>query len=250
VGGGTWACTFSDAFDGDLLDPTKWTVQKTAGSRFTNGGECFVDSPANVSVSGGSLHLTLRRKATPVRCPGLGVSPTTHYTSGSVTTFGKFAQAYGRFEFRARFPTASVAGLHSALWLWPQQQRKYGPRPASGEIDVAEYYSAYPDRVIPYLHYVRATPSHAVTDIDCLVARPDRFHIYTLEWTPDTMTIAYDGETCLTTSWQATALVRPAPFDMPFFVNLTQALGSTRNLPSAATPLPATMDVDYVRVWS
>lgn len=37
---------------------------------------------------------------------------------------------------------------------------------------------------------------------------------------------------------------------MPFFLNLTQALGKTPNAPADDLPLPATMDVDYVRVWS
>jgi hypothetical protein len=41
----------------------------------------------------------------------------------------------------------------------------------------------------------------------------------------------------------------PAPFDQPFFLSLTQALGVGTNSPTASTPLPATTLVDYVRVW-
>jgi beta-glucanase (GH16 family) len=211
-----------------------------------------MDSTGNVSVSGGALHLTLRREKSPVLCPGLpeGVSPLTSYTSGMVTTTGKFAQAYGRFEFRARFPTTDGPGLHGALWLWPEDESRYGGRPAAGEIDVAEYYTQYPDRVVPYLHFDEAVAGQRVTNTDCFVERPDQFHTYSLEWTPETMTIAYDGRVCLQTTWQATGLVRPAPFDVPFFLNLTQALGRGTNAPGDDLELPATLDVDYVRVWS
>jgi hypothetical protein len=42
----------------------------------------------------------------------------------------------------------------------------------------------------------------------------------------------------------------PAPFDQPFFILLTQALGvGTNQFDPATTPLPATTSVDYVRVW-
>lgn len=251
-GGGTWVCTFSDEFDGRTLDRERWEVLTTARSNYTNGGECFLDSPANVSVSGGALHLTLRREEQPVTCTGLpeGVSPLTPYTSGMVTTTGKFSQAYGRFEFRVRFPTRDESGLHGAVWLWPEDESRYGGRPAAGEIDIAEFYTQYPDRVVPYLHFDEAVAGQGVTNTDCFMDRPDQFHVYALEWTPETMTITYDGTVCLQTTWQARGLVRPAPFDVPFFLNLTQALGRGTNAPEDDLELPATMDVDYVRVWS
>ena len=50
----------------------------------------------------------------------------------------------------------------------------------------------------------------------------------------------------------AAPLEAPQPFDHPFFVTLTQALGGpggTNPFNSDITPLPATMQVDYVRVW-
>jgi hypothetical protein len=45
-------------------------------------------------------------------------------------------------------------------------------------------------------------------------------------------------------------LVKPQPFDQPFFVALTQALGQNGNaFDPNTTPLPATTQVDHVRVW-
>ena len=104
--------------------------------------------------------------------------------------------------------------------------------------------------MIPYLHFHEAFPGQQVTNTECFVERPDDFHTYLLEWSPDAITISYDGVPCLVSTWQARGLAPPAPFDMPFFLNLTQALGKAPNAPISDLPLPATLDVDYVRVWS
>src|SRR5690349_17340297 len=63
-----WKCTFADDFNGTTLDPSKWVAQTTAASAFTSGKDCFVDSPNNVSVSGGSLNLTVRRESSAFTC--------------------------------------------------------------------------------------------------------------------------------------------------------------------------------------
>ena len=43
---------------------------------------------------------------------------------------------------------------------------------------------------------------------------------------------------------------RPKPFDQPFMLSLTQALGIDSNaFVDGTTPLPATTTVDYVRIW-
>ena len=70
-------------------------------------------------------------------------------------------------------------------------------------------------------------------------------------WTTSSITISFDGQTCLQDVWDpALPLVKPQPFDHPFMVALTQALGQTTNaFDPLVTPLPATTDIDYVHVW-
>ncbi|MCW3041307.1 MAG: hypothetical protein JWM31_3212, partial [Solirubrobacterales bacterium] len=121
----------------------------------------------------------------------------------------------------------------------------------SGEIDIAEVYSQYPDRAIPYIHYNAAALDPNVTNTACLIANPATFHTYAVEWTPSTMKVIYDGRTCLIDTWNpATPLLRTQPFDQPFIIALTQALGiGTNAFDPATTPLPATTSIDYVRVW-
>lgn len=250
--GSTWSCTFVDNFSGSTLDRSKWTPITTEASGFRNGPECFVDSPDNISVGLGVL--TLRAKSTePFTCRDPKGAFTTSYTGASVSTWGKFSQAYGRFEIRAAFPATKVAGVHSALWLWPQDQTKYGAWPLSGEIDIAEFYSRYPDRAIPYLHYWESNPyDTTVTNNYCLVKNPSWFHTYVAEWTPTRIKISYDGKTCIDHAISPAApLTGSAPFDQPFIVALTQALGIGGNaFDPATTPLPAATRIDYVKVWS
>ena len=250
-GGGRWTCTFVDNFRGKHLDPDKWLIQSTALTGFRNNQECY-GAEDNVVVNKGVLRLTVRSEAAPFVCQDPRGAFTTQYTGSMVTTWKRFSQTYGRFEIRARMPDVKVAGIHSALWLWPQDEAKRGGKPMAGEIDVAEYYSVHPDRLIPYIHYTPAAPDPAVTNNECLVDDPAAWHTYLLEWTPKTLTISYDGKPCLVNSWNPAApLTKPAPFDQPFIIALTQSLGvaTTANQPDAATPLPATMQVDYVRVW-
>lgn len=253
AGGGTWQCTFDDEFDGTALDGTKWIAQQTANSGYANGPTaCYVDSPNNISVSSGTLRLTARKEAAPFACQYPGGSFTTQYTSGMVSTWGRFAQAYGRFEIRAKVPGTAVKGLQESLWLWPANPTKYGASwPASGEIDVAEMYSLYNDRAIPYIHYNAKSIDPNVTNTSCMISDLTAFHSYAVEWTPLSIKVIYDGTTCLTDYWDpASPLVKPQPFDQPFIVALTQALGIYPNtFDPATTPLPATTTVDYVRVW-
>jgi beta-glucanase (GH16 family) len=251
--GGFWQCSFADNFDGDSLDPSKWVAQRTDTSGYMNGmTACFVDGPNNVSVSDGSLKLTARREPAPFNCGQTLSSFATEYTSGMVSTAGgRFSQTYGRFAVRARISAAPIRGLQTSLWLWPVDSSRYGLFPASGEIDFAELFSAYPDRAIPYIHYNPLGSDPNLTNTNCLISDPSSFHTYAVEWTPSSIKVSYDGQTCLVDDWNPAApLTAPQPFDQPFFIALTQALGVGDNaFDPSTTPLPATTEVDYVRVW-
>ena len=258
VDGHTWTCSFDAEFDGTSYDHTQWVPITTAGSGFTSGKTaCFVDSPNNISVSGGYLNLTARKEAARFTCKDPHGNFTTQETSGQLSTYGLFSQTNGRFEINALVPSAAVKGLQTSLWLFPQDEAHYGRWPASGEIDIAEMYSQYPTLAIPYIHYNvnslatnKKTNTNTVTNTACTITA-GQFHDYVVEWTPTAITMTYDGTTCLVDHWvPAAPLKAPQPFDLPFFITLTQALGVYPNTFNAnTTPLPATTKVDYVRVW-
>ncbi len=201
-------------------------------------------------MSGGVLQLSTVREDEPVTCDLPGGPITTDYTSAGVSTVNKFSQAYGRYEIRAAMPQTDGPGLQSALWLLPDDPQ-YGTWPGSGEIDIVEFYSQFPDRLVPALHYNSLLPWGTRTNNDCLVYQPTDFHTYVLEWTTQKLTISIDGTTCLDHTISPMApLVGSAPFDAPFYLNLTQLLGTGDNaFPAGQGIDKATLQVDYVRVW-
>jgi beta-glucanase (GH16 family) len=265
-GDGTqWVCSFDDEFGGSSVDANNWTIQTTAATGFHSGAECFVNRPNNLSVSNGTLKLTARQEAAPFLCASPLGSYTTQYTSGTVNGFNKFAQAYGLFEVRAKLPAATVKGLQETLWLWPVDSVKYGAWPGSGEIDFAEFYSQYAGWNIPYLHYnLDQTALNWTTNANVYTAWPApyaqpgmnctydsaNFNTYAVLWEPGRITLRVNGQNCIVDNYSANGLASPAPFDQPFFLALTQELGIGDNAFTAGvTPLPATTEVDYVRIW-
>lgn len=248
--GTAWHCSFDDEFAGTRLDTTKWIPIPTSLTGLSYANACFTYSANNINVSNGSLHLVARRESQPLTCKSPSGNFTTSYTAGQVATTGHFSQTYGLFAVRARFPAATVAGLQSSLWMWPQ---KLSTTKLRGEIDIAEEYSAYADRVIPYIHYdYDKTTSNLATNTNvvtrnCLLSTVSAFHTYAAQWTTSTITIYIDGAVCLQDNLKPSGT---SPFDQPFFINLTQALGVGNNAFAAkTTPLPATTDIDWVRVW-
>jgi hypothetical protein len=77
------------------------------------------------------------------------------------------------------------------------------------------------------------------------------FHTYAVEWTTHRIKVIYDGRTCLVHDFNpAWPLTGSQPFDRPFMIAITQALGVGGNgFDPGATPLPATTKLDYVRAW-
>lgn len=244
--GEAWTCTFVDNFDGDTLDRTKWVAQDTRIAGFMLDGTCFQHGKG-YGVSGGSLRLTVTREA-PFACESPNGSTMSQYVGGGVSTWGKFSQAYGRFEARMKFPKTDGPGLHGGYWMNPQN-KEYGPWPGSGEIDVAEWYSNNADHAYPSLHY---TGRVALLDTGwkCVIGRPDVFHKFVLIWSPQSMDFYYDGQLCFTRQWTPLDLAAPAPFDKPFTIAFVAAAGAgLKNSPNSNTPFPATTVIDYAKAW-
>ncbi|RNL65189.1 glycoside hydrolase family 16 protein [Nocardioides marmoriginsengisoli] len=240
--GTPWKCTFADNFSGDSLDTRLWRVMTSDEFAFGVRKDCFMNSPKNVSVSGGVLNLVARRESSPVSCARGRGTFVTPYSSGMVSTYQKWEQAFGRFEFRAKFPYTEERGVQTSLWLWPADASG-AVWPITGEIDVAEWYSQWPDRVIPFLHYVGLNDSKA-TNKECYVDRVQDWHTYLLEWYPGTIRISYDGQTCLLNDTLS------SPFDKPFFMAMFGGFGLARNAPTAATPAVNRSQFAWVRAWS
>jgi beta-glucanase (GH16 family) len=242
-------CTFDDEFNGSSLNPFLWTPTTTAATGYRVGPECYVNNSSTVSVSGGSLHLTTNQLSTPMTCklPD-GTSYQSSYTSGMVSTLNNFSQTLGHFEVRARFPNVTAPGTHSAIWLYPAKQW-YGIG-NSGEIDMVERYSVWPSSGVSSLVYPNTVSTTKAVSHYCTFTNPGDYHVYSLDWTSTSMTFSYDSTPCWTTTWSPLApLLGLAPFNKPFFICLTEAMGTSFNSLDPSVTLPVSMDVDYVRVW-
>ncbi|MGN6252649.1 MAG: glycoside hydrolase family 16 protein [Marmoricola sp.] len=243
--GSLWSCTFDDEFAGTSLDRTKWLPQTQFTTGTPDAFACYRDDPSNIAVSGGSLALTVRRESAPQPCAALP-GQSSLYTAGMVSTYHLFSQQYGRFEARMKSPTYTGSGLQDDFWLWPDDRvASTAVWPAAGEIDVMEHYSQYAGLDVPFLHYGTDMGSQpgVNTAYTCSIV-PGAFNTYTLTWSPTRLEIDVNGRPCLVNTSGDVA------FQKPYILALTQALGTGTNALTAATPLPATVQIDYVRVWS
>ncbi|BBH17998.1 hypothetical protein Back2_22850 [Nocardioides baekrokdamisoli] len=241
--GQRWICTFHDEFDGQALDRTKWFVQTgfVTGNPNTAAYACTVDDPKYISVSGGELHLTMDRVPNPVPCTGYADST---YESPSISTYHTFSQQYGRIEVRSRVTATPAPGLQESLWLWPDDRYVAKADQAKGEIDISEQYSLYPELAVPFLHGKRGgNPVPGVNTAWACAAARGVWNTFVFVSTPTSITISVNGKTCLHNTDGDPA------FHQRYIMVLTQALGVTNNAPTPKTTIPATTDIDYVRMW-
>jgi beta-glucanase (GH16 family) len=236
---GDYKLVWQEEFNGSVIAAKCWDYY---WNPFNNASELqnFVDSPENSFVKDGMLNIVALKKSTTVN------GRTAAYTSAQLMTRSRGAWQYGRFEARIKIPKGN--GLWPTFWLMPQDSA-YGGWPASGEIDIAEWIGATPTRTYQSIH----GPNTNTTLIaDSGKNLGDDFHTYALEWTPTSMKYFVDGvETNEITKWnQPPESVFPAPFDQKFFIFLDLGVSSDwGGRPDAQTQFPATMLVDYVRVY-
>ena len=78
------------------------------------------------------------------------------------------------------------------------------------------------------------------------------FHVYALEWDPAEIRWYVDDVMyAMQNAWFTAGAPFPAPFDQPFYILLNVAVGGKwPGSPNATTLFPASMEVDYVRVYS
>ena len=260
-------CSFSDDFDGTALSPNRWTVIRTSDYGYHSGNECVVNDPDNLQVDSGTLKLRVVQEVAPFTCDvpeAFGQDYTTSWTGASISSYGHYAQRWGRYEWRARFPQTTAKGLQSTLWLVAKDQL-FGRWPRSGEIDVAEWYSEYSGLVIPVVHW-RGETANAHAQANCAIDN-GQWHTYVAEWYPRFIRLRVDGVLCVESKdWAAwgkpggitppptlpdEALVAPRPFSHPYTINMTAVLGMLTNAldPANPPPFPATTEIDYVYVW-
>lgn len=267
---GGWKLVWSDTFDGDRLDDAKWTRAADCGGGGNDERQCYAASPRTVSVGGGVLRLTvIKRKTRGLANPRAGLTGPMKigdYASGKIVTKGKASWRYGRIEARARVPGGQ--GVWPAIWMMPEHDA-YGAWPRSGEIDILETVNlgapcgscegGRENRIFGTIHFAgdAAGAHRQVGGATPMPASPDGFHVYAVEWSPEAIAWFVDGRRyaeAKAAQWAGDdGEVTSAPFDQPFHLILNLAFGG--RWPESANAkgideraLPATMEVDWVRV--
>lgn len=183
--------------------------------------------------------------------------PNIEYTSSSINTAGKHEFLYGRFEVKARIPTAS--GAWPAIWTLGNSMEW----PSNGEIDIMEYYRIKDvphilanaawgtDRPYHAKWQSKAIPFTYFTDKDPLWAT--KFHIWRMDWDETAIKLYLDDELLneipLSQTINGTLYKDTNPFKQPHYILLNLAIGGDNGGDPQASTFPLKYEVDYVRVY-
>ncbi|MEX2156812.1 MAG: glycoside hydrolase family 16 protein [Gemmatimonadales bacterium] len=252
-----WTQVWSDEFAGAAgarIDSTKWRYDTGDGCAAGICGwgneekEYYTDAAENIALNGqGQLMIVARRAPPP---PGLTCyyGPC-RYTSAKITTRGRMNAAPGRVTARIKLPAGQ--GLWPAFWMLGHRFPGT-PWPACGELDIMEHRGSQPATTSSAVHgpgYSGNTPfAHAHSLAQGGLA--DDFHTFTVEWDSTRVRFFVDGTAHYTVTRSELERFGASVLDQPFFVILNLAVGGRFDGdPQSDAMLPASMLVDYVRVY-
>jgi beta-glucanase (GH16 family) len=250
-----WHLVWHDEFSGDAFGP-EWALRPTGAA---SGRSCASTTAAMGSVGDG--YATFKVAHNPANLPAVDpkVCPTGRYFNAQWDTQRTKSFKYGVFAARMKFEHSE--GMHGAFWLLPGPD---GPAPAPDdpgqtgvEIDIAEYFG---DDFGPgvgngdyhaYIYWPQRQADGTIKNIKTGGAQnfkqshaglpSDGYHTYALEWTPNSYTFFLDG---VETSRLTVGISQRAQF------MLFSLLTSDWEVPKlTSTNVPASMSVDWVRVW-
>lgn len=221
----SWELIFSDEFDGTEVNADKWITMFPWGRNGANPSELqYYAEDAFEFLEG--IH---RIKAEQRSMAGYD------YTSGIITSAGKFSMTYGYMEVRAKMPHGQ--GFWPAVWLLPEDE-DWPP-----EIDVLEILGHETNTVYMTNHWLTEANEHVFAQGQ--LVGPDfaeDFHIFAVEWSPAEIIWFIDGVERFRTNQGVPA--------EPMYLLINLAVGGEwPGNPDETTPFPGYMDLDYVRVY-
>ncbi|ASZ12495.1 carbohydrate-binding protein [Chitinophaga pendula] len=241
-GNPNWTLVFADEFNTDgQPDRTKWTVDPRPKGWINGEQQVYTDTTHdNARVREGRLVIT-GKKDFPTG------NTTEPWSSGRLITQGKFDFLYGKVEVRARLPRAR--GSWPAIWAMPSTSA-YGGWPKSGELDVMEHVGNNFGTVLSTIHTQNRnwTNVGGISGNRKLMDADTVYHVYAMEWSPDTIRFAYDNIPVFSygnphTDW------KDWPFDQKFHLILNLAIGGGMGGAVVEADWPDSMLVDYARIY-
>lgn len=234
---------WNDEFDGTSLNSTDWRHEVQGPGWVNNELQTYVngsfDGKPVTEVSDGTLKIHCFKHAGKIY-------------SGRIYAKVDEGWQYGIFEARIKLPKGK--GTWPAYWMMPVNN-DFGtnPWPRCGEIDIMEEVGYNPNYTSSSIHcdsynHVKGTQKTAER---LTPGAQDDFHIYRLEWTKDYIKTYVDDHALLTFNNDGTGKVETWPFNRSFYIILNLAWGGDWGGAQGVdeNALPATMEVDYVRVF-
>lgn len=214
---------FYDDFSSEKLDTTKWNVEVT-GMHVNNELQAYVDSATTISfVKGndaeGAQNGALQLK--PVYTPDFTTADGQkfNFVSGRINTKNKVEITYGSIS--ARIKLTEGAGLWPAWWMLGN-----GNWPETGEIDIMEYIGEK-DWASAAVHGKGYSGDAGIVDRLYFPENNDvtKWHIYTVDWTPDSLIFKYDDVPMLRITKPMTQFFGEWAFNNPKYLILNFAVG-------------------------
>jgi beta-glucanase (GH16 family) len=250
-GGRKWTLVWSDEFDGDTLDRSKWDFRLHL---MQQRHKTFVDDAAELDGNG-NLRLKVYEKD--------GQFYSSHLQTGSnymdrpgekynkftwpiaKIAQPKFMHSYGYYEIRCRLQTQP--GWWSAFWLQsPTIGATLDPVRSGVEVDIMECFT--PGIVVHNNHWNGYGADHqsAGSGDRQLKPTPDGFHVFGLDWSRNGYVYYIDGQE----SWRVDGPVS----DREQFILVSTECNGYRDGDTPAEALkcavlPDAFVVDYVRVF-
>lgn len=235
--------TFSDEFNGDKLDTSKWGYQYGCFDPAQRSQVNYTDSPENVSVRDGYLNLTARHSPTKTKWDGTQIprtckdGSTTYdapFTSGMITTKTKdgtvlYAAPASGFYAEARIKLPTARSSWSSFWATGTK----GGWPGNGEIDVFESKGYDPSFLMSNVHSPRVGNPKKTTQHQGMMhgdtsTSQSEFHTYGVLKTADAIEFYFDG--ALTHRVKMSDIKGTNPFVDPennFTLKLNQMVGGS-----------------------
>lgn len=223
-------------------DATKWSYDLGDHGWGNNELENYTDKIENAKVENGNLVITAIKEP----------SGKQQYSSTRLVSKGKGDFLYGKFEIRAKLPKGR--GTWPAIWMLASGN-EYGNKgwPDNGEIDIMEHVGFDQDRLHGNIHTKAFNHAIKTNKGNNIVVKglSEDFHVYTCEWTPETVTILVDGNAYFTFKKEAGYQWPEWPFDKPFHLILNIAVGGNWGGQKGVDDsiFPQKMEIDYVRVY-
>lgn len=246
------ALLWSEEFDnGSTPNAQHWNYDLGAGGWGNSELQTYSNDASNVSVGNGVLAITARETTSK--------GGRRSFSSARINSQDKLTVQYGIIEARIKMPDLAN-GLWPAFWTLGNNLAQVG-WPACGEFDIVEMGSksaiadGVTNRRIHSTAHWQHNGGHAEygLSIDNAVAMNNDFHLYRMEWTPDSVTTFVDGQPVWAMDIRAASCSDCSEFHQPHFLIVNLAVGGQftdlLRASDITAPLPATMQVDWIRIY-